>query len=64
MTAGPTAAKAAARAVAENRKAIDQAKLAYAYVPNSYTYGVLSACLAVEAALAVLSDALSKEGHD
>jgi hypothetical protein len=58
MTAGSTAAKAAARAMAENRKAIDQAKLAYEFSPGSYTHGVLSACLAAEQALAVLRASL------
>ena len=58
MTAGPTAAKAAARAQAENRKAIAAAKTAYDFVPNSFTYGCLSACLAAEQALRVLQEAL------
>ena len=64
MRAKSTAAKAAARAEVENRKAISEAKLAYGFVPNSYTYSCLSACLAVELALAVLSDALLEEGND
>jgi hypothetical protein len=38
VTAGPTATKAAARAQAENRKAIAAAKTAYNFVPNSFTY--------------------------
>ena len=58
MTAGPTAAKAAARAQAENRKAITAAKTAYEFVPNSFTYGCLSACLAAEQALRVLQEVL------
>ena len=60
MTAGPTAAEAAARAQAENRKAmaITAAKTAYEFVPNSFTYGCLSACLAAEQALRVLQEAL------
>ena len=48
MRAKSTAAKAAARAEVENRKAISEAKLAYEFVPNSYTHSCLSACLAVE----------------
>jgi hypothetical protein len=65
VTVGPTAAKAVARAEAENRKAIDQAKLAYEFVPGSYTYGALSACLAAEQALAVLRASLERmeQGH-
>jgi hypothetical protein len=40
-------------------EAVDQAKLAYEFSPNSYSYGALSACLAAEAALGVLADSLS-----
>jgi hypothetical protein len=58
VTAGPTAAKAAARAQAENQTAIAAAKTAYEFVPNSFTYGCLSACLAAEQALRVLQEAL------
>jgi hypothetical protein len=58
VTAGPTAAKAAARAQAENQAAIAAAKTAYEFVPNSFTYGCLSACLAAEQALRVLQEAL------
>jgi hypothetical protein len=53
VTAGPTATKAAARAQAENRKATAAAKTAYDFVPNSFTYGCLSARLAAEQALGV-----------
>ena len=58
MTAKATATKAAARATSELRKAIAEAKAAYAFAPNSYTYSCLGACLAAEAALAVLADSL------
>ena len=58
MTAEATATKAAARATSELRKAIAEAKAAYEFVPNSYTYGALNAFLAAEAALAVLADSL------
>jgi hypothetical protein len=61
VTAGPTAAKAAARAQAENRKAVTAAKTAYEFVPNSFTYGCLSACLAAEQALGVLREALETD---
>jgi hypothetical protein len=47
-----------------NREALDQARLAYEFVPGSYTYGCLSACLAAEAALAVLFDALAEDRDD
>ena len=50
----------ACRNLKENiRKAIAEAKAAYEFVPNSYSYGALNACLAAEAALAVLADSLS-----
>jgi hypothetical protein len=62
VTAGPTATKAAARAQAENQKAIAAAKTAYDFVPNSFTYGCLSACLAAEQALGVLREALERAG--
>jgi hypothetical protein len=64
VSAKSTAAKAAARAEQENRKAITEATLAYEFSPNSYTHSCLSACLAVESALAVLSDVLIEEGRD
>ena len=54
-----TTRKTTARAIAENRRAIAEAKAAYAFVPNSFTYSCLSACLAAEQALAVLADGLS-----
>jgi hypothetical protein len=40
-------------------RAVDQAKLAYEFSPNSYTHSSLSACLAAEAAMAVLAGSLS-----
>jgi hypothetical protein len=40
------------------REAITEAKLAYDFLPVSYTYSALQACLAAEQALAVLRDAL------
>ena len=46
------------------RSAVDQARLGYEFSPNSYSYGALSACLAAEAALAVLSDALAEDRDD
>jgi hypothetical protein len=61
MTSEPLRRRAAARATAEIKKAIAEAKAAYQFVPNTYTFGALSACLAAEQALAVLSDALSEE---
>jgi hypothetical protein len=61
MTAEPTTAKAAARVKAELVKALGEAKLAYDFVPNSFTYSSLNACLAAEAALDVLREALESE---
>jgi hypothetical protein len=40
------------------REAIAEAKLAYDFVPSSYTYSALQACLAAEHALAALREAL------
>jgi hypothetical protein len=40
------------------REAIAEARLAYSYVPSSYTYSCLSACLAAEQAVAALRAAL------
>jgi hypothetical protein len=40
------------------RKAIAEAKAAYAFAPNSYTYSCLGACLAAEVALGVLLESL------
>jgi hypothetical protein len=58
-------ASAALRTIRDMRRilggAVDQAKLGYEFSPNSFSYGALSACLAAEQALAVLSDALSEE---
>ena len=54
MTSEPLRARAGARAAAELRQAIAEAKLAYEFAPNSYTHSCLSAGLAAEAALAVL----------
>jgi hypothetical protein len=45
-------------------KALDQAKLAYDFVPNSFTYSSLSACLAAEQSLTVLADALAVSDED
>jgi hypothetical protein len=42
------------------REAIRQSRLAYDYCPNSYTHGSLSACLAAENALEVISAHLSE----
>jgi hypothetical protein len=62
MSAEPTVTKAARRAQADIQTAVEQARLAYEFVmPNSYTFSCLSACMAAERALAVLSDALSEE---
>jgi hypothetical protein len=54
MTDEPITARAAARAATELTKAISDAREAYEFVPNSYTYACLSACLAADAALEVL----------
>ena len=59
MTTEPLPIRAAARAAAELRSAVREAKLGYAFSPNSYSYGALSACLAAEAALGVLAASLS-----
>ena len=42
-----------------HREAIDQARLAYEFAPNSYTFSCLSACLAVEKTIEVLRDHMS-----
>jgi hypothetical protein len=47
--------RALSRAAAELREAVSQARLAYEFSPNSYTYGGLNACIAAQEALAVLS---------
>jgi hypothetical protein len=44
------------------REAIAEIKVAYAFVPNSYTYSALQACLAAEQAFAVLRETLEAEG--
>jgi hypothetical protein len=44
------------KVVSEVGKALTEAKLAYEFMPNAYTYSCLSACLAAEVALAALSD--------
>jgi hypothetical protein len=64
MTASP-----ALRAIGDMRHilrdAVDQAKLGYEFSPNSYSFGALSACLAAEKAVDVLSGALgSDSGED
>jgi hypothetical protein len=41
--------------------AVDQAKLGYDFSPNSYSYGAMSSCLAAEAALDVLREALEAD---
>jgi len=61
MSAQPVAAKAAARAQAENRKAIAEATAAYEFVPSSFAYSCLSACLAADMALDVLREALEAD---
>jgi len=47
-----------ARVTSELQRALTEAKLAYQFVPNSYTCSCLQGCSATEAALAVLSDIL------
>ena len=59
MTTATTAAKAAARLASDLGEAIAAAKAAYGFVPNCYTCGCLSKCLAAEQALAVLAASLS-----
>jgi hypothetical protein len=59
MTSEPLSRRAAARATAEIKKAIAEAKAAYQFGPNGYTFSCLNACLAAEAALGVLADSLS-----
>jgi hypothetical protein len=58
MTANP-----ASRVLGDMRRilrdAVDQANLGYEFSPNSYSFGALSACLAVEKAVDVLRDHLS-----
>jgi hypothetical protein len=61
MSAGPATAKAASRARAEVRAAVEQARTAYEFVPNTFTYSCLSACLAAEQALEVLRDHMSDQ---
>ncbi|MET4345587.1 hypothetical protein ABIC08_006890 [Bradyrhizobium sp. RT9b] len=45
------------------REAVRQSRLAYEFRPNSYTRGSLSACLAAENALDVLTSNLSDDWH-
>jgi hypothetical protein len=59
MSAEPTVTKAARRAQADIQTAVEQARLACEFVPNSYTYGAMSACMAAEQALEVLRDHMS-----
>jgi hypothetical protein len=63
MTASP-----ALRAIGDMRHilrdAVAQAKLGYEFSPNSYSHSCFSACLAAEAALSVLSDALAIADED
>jgi hypothetical protein len=43
------------------REAVRQSRLAYEFVPDSYTYGSLNACLAAENALDVIRAYLSED---
>ena len=61
MTADPTLQAYRALCVHVSQ-ALDQAKLAYEFSPNSYSYGALSACLAAEQALGVLCANLADAG--
>ena len=45
------------------RDAVRQSRLAYAYSPNSYSFGSLSACLAAENALGVMRSHLSEDNQ-
>ena len=42
------------------REANAQAQLAYSFVPNSYTYSAMQACLAAEQAFEALREALAE----
>jgi hypothetical protein len=44
-----------------HRGAVGQAKLGYDFSPNSYSYCAMSSCLAAEAALDVLREALEAD---
>ena len=59
MSAESTVTKAARRAQADIQTAVEQARLAYTFVPSSYTFSCLSACLAVEKTIEVLRDHMS-----
>ena len=43
------------------REAVRQSRLAYEFVPDSYTHGSLSACLAAQNALDVIRAHLSED---
>jgi len=42
------------------REANAQSRLGYSFVPNSYTYSAMQACLAAEQALEALREALAE----
>jgi len=46
------------------RGAVDQAKLGYEFSPSSYSYRAMNACMAAEAALAVLAEAIQTDHGD
>jgi hypothetical protein len=52
---------AASRLASDLRRAVAEARSAYEFVPNSFTYSCLSSCLAAEAALDVLREALEAD---
>jgi hypothetical protein len=52
---------AAAAALAATTRAVAEARLAYEFVPNSYTYSCLSACRAAEHAVVALQAALLEQ---
>jgi hypothetical protein len=58
---GPTR-KATVRVGAEIERAVGEARAAYEFVPNSFTYSCLHACVAAVQALEVLREALEAEG--
>lgn len=56
MTSAPTLLRRASSKLSENlRYAVDQAKQAYEFSPNSYTNGSLSACIAAQESLQALN---------
>jgi hypothetical protein len=50
------------RVGAEIERAVGEARAAYEFVPNSFTYSCLHACVAAVQALEVLREALEAEG--